>query len=86
MKVINCIIEIIYDYCNKQNTYLRDEVHASFAFLFLELQRDTSDRTLLDALHQVSDETSDFVSHSLGRNNSHLTGDTLVGVEVQGEP
>ncbi len=64
---------------------LGDEVESSLSLLLLELQRDASDGALLDALHQVSNETGDSVSHSLGGNDSHLLSHTLVGVEVEGE-
>jgi hypothetical protein len=33
----------------------------------------------------VGDETSDFVSHSLGRNDGHFSNELLVDVEVKGE-
>lgn len=33
----------------------------------------------------MGDETCNLVSHSLGRNDSDLAGDLLVGVEVMGQ-
>lgn len=39
----------------------------------------------MDSLHQMGDETSNLISHSLGRDDSNLSSDSLVGVEVKGE-
>ena len=65
---------------------LGDEVHLSLTLFLLETKRDASDGSLLNSLHQVSGETSDFVSKSLGLDNSNIIKDSLVGVEVLGEP
>ena len=65
---------------------LGNEIHLSLALFLLETKRDTSDGSLLNSLHQVSGETSDFVSKSLGLDNSNVIKDSLVGVEVLGEP
>eukprot|EP00351_Strombidinopsis_sp_SopsisLIS2011_P005191 CAMPEP_0116871824 /NCGR_PEP_ID=MMETSP0463-20121206/2327_1 /TAXON_ID=181622 /ORGANISM="Strombidinopsis sp, Strain SopsisLIS2011" /LENGTH=171 /DNA_ID=CAMNT_0004510937 /DNA_START=43 /DNA_END=559 /DNA_ORIENTATION=- len=64
---------------------IRDEVHLALTLLLLKTERDTTDGTLLDSLHQVSGETSNLVSESLGLNDSNVINDTLVGVEVNGE-
>ena len=64
---------------------LRNEVHASLALLLLELERNTSDRTLLDSLHEMSDISSNLVSQTLGGNNGDFFGDLLVQLEVQCE-
>jgi hypothetical protein len=69
----------------KTNTHLRDEVESSLSLLLLKLQGDAADGASLDSLHQVGDEASDLISHSLGRNHGDLTGDLLVDVEVKGE-
>ena len=64
-------------------TNLGNKVQAPFSLLLLKLQRNSSNRALLDSLHEVGDETSDLISHSLGRNDCHLAGDALVGVKIQ---
>jgi hypothetical protein len=64
---------------------LGDEVHSSLSLLLLELEGDISDRTLLDSLHQVSDEAGNLVSKSLGGDDSNLLGNLLVQLEVQSE-
>ncbi len=51
----------------------------------MDLKGDTSDGALLDSLHQVSGETSDFISHSLGGEDSNIGEDLLVEVEVSGK-
>ena len=64
---------------------IRDEIHLALTLLFLKTERDTTDGTLLDSLHQVSGKTSNLVSESLGLNDSNVINDTLVGMEVNGE-
>ena len=51
----------------------------------LKLEGDTTDGTLLDTLHEMGDETSDLVAHGLGGDESNLSADTLVGVEIESE-
>jgi len=55
------------------------------SYFFLDLEGDTSDGTSLDSLHQVSSETGDFISHSLGGEDGNITEDLLVEVEVASE-
>ena len=62
-----------------------NEIHLSFTFLFLESERDTSDGTDLYSLHEMGGETGNFVSKSLGLNNSDIINDSLVGVEIDGK-
>ena len=64
---------------------VRDEIHLALTLLFLKTERDTTDGSLLDSLHQVSGETSNLVSESLGLDDSNIINDTLVGMEVNGE-
>ena len=64
---------------------LGDEVHLSLTLFFLESEGDTSDGTNLYSLHEMGSETGDFVSESLGLDNSDVIDDSLVGVEVTGE-
>ena len=40
---------------------------------------------MIYTLHQVGGETGDFVSHSLGRDESNFFGDFLVDLEVQSQ-
>ena len=62
-----------------------DEIHLALTLLFLKTERDTTDGSLLDSLHQVSGKTSNLVSESLGLDDSNVINDTLVGMEVNGE-
>ena len=52
---------------------------------YLKLDGDSPDSGLLKTLHQVGDETGDFVPQRLGRDQGDLLNDLLVGVEVKGE-
>ena len=63
-----------------------DEVHLSFSLFLLESERDASDRSLLDSLHKVGGVSSDLVPESLGLDHTHVIEDSLVSVEVLGEP
>jgi len=45
-----------------QSRDLRNVVIFTFALLLLQLKGDTSDRTLLDTLHQMGGEASDLVA------------------------
>jgi len=64
---------------------LWDVVVSSLSFLLLELDGDASNGTGTDSLHQMSDESGDLVSESLGGDDGDLLDDSLVGVEVQVE-
>jgi hypothetical protein len=55
---------------NVEGGDLRDVVILPFTLFFLELEGDTTDRTPLDTLHQVSGEAGDFVAEALGGDNS----------------
>lgn len=65
--------------------FLWHVVHSSLSLSLLELERDVANRSLLDSLHKMGDETGDLVSESLGRDDSNLFGDLLVELEVQSE-
>ena len=58
---------------------LGDVVVLSLPLLLLELERDTSDGSLLNSLHQVGGEPGDLVTESLGGDDGNLVGDSLVG-------
>ena len=49
----------------------------------LKLEGNAADGTLLDTLHEMGDKTSDLVAHGLRGDESNLSADTLVGVEVE---
>ncbi len=55
------------------------------SYFFLDLKGDTSDGALLDSLHQVSGETGDFISHSLGGEDGNIGKDLFIEVEISGE-
>ena len=74
---------LVDDFIDEGNFW--NVVHSSFSFFFLQLQRNTSDGTLLDSGHQVGGETGNLVSHSLGWNDSDFLADLLVGGEVGSE-
>ena len=63
-----------------------DEIHLSLALFLLETKRDTSDRSLLNSLHQVSCETSNFVAESLCLDLTDIIDDSLIDMEVVGQP
>ena len=55
----------------------------SLSLLLLKLERDTSNWTLLDSLHQMGSVTCDLVSQSLGLDSGDLIAESLVGLEIQ---
>jgi hypothetical protein len=66
-------------------TYSWDVVILSLSFLFLQLERDSSNGSSLNSSHQVSGESSDFVSQSLRWDDRDFVTDLLVGVEIESE-
>lgn len=68
-----------------QSGDLWDVLVLSLTLLLLQLERDSSNGTLLNSLHQVGGVTSDLVSESLGRDLGDLRGQSLVGLEVQSQ-
>ena len=65
---------------------LGNEIHLSLALFLLETKRDTSDGSLLNSLHQVSGETSNLVTESLCLDLADVIDDSLVDMEVVGQP
>ena len=57
----------------------------SLSLLFLEFEGDATDGSTLNTFHQVSRESSNLVSQTLGGDDGHLITELLVGVEVQSE-
>ena len=55
-------------------------------YLFLKSEGDTSDGSLLDSLHQVGREAGDLVSESLGLDRADIVNDSLIYMEVVGQP
>ena len=55
-------------------------------YLFLKSEGDASDGSLLDSLHQVSREAGDLVSESLGLDLTDVINDSLIYMEVVGQP
>ena len=66
-----------------KGTHLRSVVVSLLSLFFLQLDRDSLDRTSLDAPHETSDVTGDLVSHTLRRNFGDVITDAFVGVEIQ---
>merc|ERR1711990_426798 len=62
-----------------------DEVHLTLSFLLLKSERDASDWTLLDALHEMGGETGNLVSKSLGLDHCNVVDDSLIYMEVAGQ-
>ena len=67
-----------------KSRHLRNVLVLALALFFLELERDTTDRTTLDAAHQVGGEARNLVAEALRGHNGHLVDHLLVGVEVNG--
>ena len=64
----------------------RDARRGRRTYLFLESERNASDGSSLDSLHQVSGEASDLVSQSLGLDLADVVDDSLIYMEVVGQP
>merc|ERR550514_2390817 len=63
------------------STSVRDEVQTSLALFLLELQRDATHGSFLDALHQVRHEACNLVAHPLGWGFRDLIHHPFVGLE-----
>ena len=55
-------------------------------YLFLKSEGNASDGSLLDSLHQVGREAGDLVSESLGLDLTDVVNDSLIYMEVVGQP
>ena len=55
-------------------------------YLFLETEGDASDGALQDALHEVGGEAGNLVSKSLGLDDRNVVDDSLIYMEVVGQP
>lgn len=64
---------------------LRNVLILALTLLLLKLEGDTTDGPTADTLHQVGGVSGNLVPQPLGRNDSDLITDTLVGLEVKSE-
>lgn len=64
---------------------VRDDVLTALALLLLELEGDSTDGSLGNALHQVGGETGNLVTETLGGDLGNLGDDLLVGGEVNSQ-
>jgi hypothetical protein len=55
-------------------------------YLFLKAQGNSADGTDGNALHKVSGETGNLVTETLSLDDSNVIDNSLVGVEIGGEP
>lgn len=55
-------------------------------YLFLKSEGDASDGSLLDSLHKMGREAGDLVSESLSLDRTDVIDDSLICVEVMGQP
>ena len=64
---------------------LGDILVLTLALLLLQLEGDTTNRTALNALHQMRCVAGNLVAKALRRNDGNLIADTLVGLKVQSQ-
>ena len=69
----------------RRETDLWDKVHATLALFFLELEGDSTNWTLLDSPHQVSNKSADLIAQMLRGNDCDFFANLLVGLEISGE-
>ena len=55
-------------------------------YLFLKSEGNASDGSLLDSLHKMGREAGDLVSESLGLDLTDVIDDSLIYMEVVGQP
>jgi hypothetical protein len=70
---------------NGESRDLRNVLVLSLTLLLLKLERDTTDGTSLNTLHQVGGETGNLVSQTLRGDDGDFIADSLVGLEVKSE-
>ena len=56
------------------------------SYLFLKAKGNASDGALRDSLHQVGGEASNLVSKSLGLDHCNVVDDSLIYMEIVGQP
>ena len=57
-----------------------------YTYLFLESEGDATDWALLNTLHKVTGVASNLVSEFLGLDDCNVVDNSLVDMEVSGEP
>jgi len=62
-----------------------DVLILSLSLFFLELEGDTTDRTTLNALHQMCSITGNLVAKTLRGNDGNFIADSLVCLEIEGQ-
>ena len=67
-------------------TQQRDGVPSERTYLLLKFEGDASDWSLLDTFHQVRGVTGNLVSKSLCLDDGHIIDDSLIYMEVVGQP
>lgn len=70
---------------SNQGRHFGNIVILPLTLLLLQLEGNTADGTLLNAAHQVGGEAGNLVAKALRGDDGDLTGDALVGLEVEGE-
>jgi len=68
-----------------QCRHLRNVIISAFTFLFLQLDGNTSDLRVSQSLHQMSNESCDFVAQRFRWDYGDFLADAFVGVEIQSE-
>ena len=71
------------DHIGLDSRLIGDKVHATLTLFLLKLERDTTDWSLLDPLHQMGGKSSDLVAETLRRDDGDFFEDLLVRVEVE---
>jgi hypothetical protein len=66
-----------------QSREFGNKVITTFTFFFLKLEGDTTDGTARNTLHQVSGETSNLVTETLGVNDGDFIKNSLVDLEIE---
>ena len=56
------------------------------SYLFLKTEGDSTNWSLCDSLHEMGGETSNLVAESLGLDNCNVVDDSLIYMEVGGQP
>lgn len=78
-------LSIDFNVVSVNSRLLRYVVILSLTLLFLELEGDSAHRSLLDALHEMGNETCNHVAQSLRGDDSYFISNSLVGLEIESE-
>lgn len=77
--------QVNLDLVQSQGRNLGDVIIPPLALFLLQLEGDSTNRPLLDSLHQVGGKPSDLVAQPLCGDNGKFIADALVSVKVQRE-